>query len=995
MDNTNMSYDAPEEKVEVHHQDKNPTEQVTSYMNDQVPVSPRPVAMNTEPSPKGSKKKWVIISIVILILLLLGGGAYAYFFTNLKYKIPWLRPDTSELVNMMYQSFADIEGMDFSVSYEINVGDRDPDAVAPESMMSRYEEKRTGSYVRSAIGSVYYAVDTCHAAGENLQYKAGQNCDGSESSIPVAGEPVCEGSSTKWRDLDNYEGWEYGVCDSNYSDKTWSVMAKTDFNDDRVECGDGNYCTYLAEDELEGVESDEMLEFLSGGWWQEAFYEMENSIPNDLSANLTVTGKGFANPEEDKLPNFELGVEGMGKFGSLSMLLDLEARVVDEYIYYRVDEFPFLDITEGHMGEWIQTDENNDMWGEFVPEAEEANRELDQKFSDFIADTAKYDILEFISNGEEMEINDIPALMFDVNVKAENIPDWLEEINRIARESDDGSEMASDLLEMTKEKFTEEEKEKLVEVIDKVLENLKFSAALNPINGHLMYIGARARLIPPSDSKKFSDKQFNFIVGMKMWNQNNPSKIEKPEEYVSQDEIEREELGLSEEEYGDYKQSQRIINIRQKLDKYYIENKEFPSELSKVSRLTDYNTGNPYSYEAKDGNYYLTYSMNTSPSEDDVTGDPWGYNYGSKRRPAMNLGTNYNMGGYYVWRQGDNVADRYTPISDQYGNNVLSGDYTEHDGIVAVNQANLVYNTKERLWSYYNKYKKYPDSIEALAEEYKPSYYSYGYLPTAYLCEDLSMGDYCTYKAADDKQSFELKVNFGMSSSELGSTLQSKNKLSIFDKGENTFLGENGKREFVKELGLILNPSAYRWVKGSGNADITIVTYSDFDCPYCGRFHDTLNEVLANYPDDVNIAFKHFSLHPDSKKKALAAECVGKIGGNDKFWQFHDILFEEKPSVNQLTSEAVALGVDTIEFDTCFNGEQYMTKVDSDIKDAQEAGARGTPHSVIISGDTEVAVPGALPYSSLAAQIDEILIDTTVGDWGDDPWGTNSLYQLK
>ncbi|PLX26379.1 hypothetical protein C0580_00055 [Candidatus Parcubacteria bacterium] len=414
-----------------------------------------------------------------------------------------------------------------------------------------------------------------------------------------------------------------------------------------------------------------------------------------------------------------------------------------------------------------------------------------------------------------------------------------------------------------------------------------------------------------------------------------------------------------------------------------------------MSRLKDYNTGESYGYEVRDGNYYLTYSMNTTPTEDDVSGDPWGYDWGGKRRPAMNMGTNYNMGGRYVWHQGENVADRYTPISDQYRDNVLSGDYSEHDAIVAINQANLIYNTKERLWSYYRKYKNYPDSIEALAEEYKPSYYSYGYLPTGYLCEDLSANNYCDYTVSDDKQSFELKVNFDMSSNDLGTSLQSKNKLSIFDKGENVFLGEDGKREFVEKLGLTANLGNYRWIRGDKNADITIVTYSDFDCPFCDRFHDTLDEVLANYPDQVNIAYKHFpltSLHPDAKKKALAAECVGKLGGNDKFWQFHDILFEEKTGVSELASKASGIGVNITQFNTCFNNEQYITTVDADIKDAQDAGAKGTPHSIIVSGSTQVPIAGALPYDSVVSQLDEIIDNSTVDTWGGDDWGADYLY---
>jgi|GEM_PF-2014853 len=954
MDNSNLPSQKPKQKIGV------------SY--DPLPLGVQALVSNKKP-----KKKWLPIALIILVFLLLAGGAYAYFFTNIRYRIPWLRPNHEELINMMYQNFADLKGMDFSVYYEISVGDRDPDAKVPDSKRSRYEEKRVGYQVSSALSSVYYGVNFCQSDNKDLQYTAGNNCNGLEK--PVAGQVICEGSNTKWPDLSKYEGWEYDVCNSNIASSTFSILAKTNFNDDKVTCSQGNYCLFEAADDNLGVESNDALDFLSGDWWDEAFYEMEESIPKNFKANLTITGKGLADVEEDKLPNFELGVDGAGKFGSMSMLLNAEARVVDEYIYYKVNEFPFLDITKGHMGEWIQTDESEDMWGEFVPEAQEANKKLEENFSDFIADTAKYDVLEFVATGEEMDVEGIPAILFDVNVKAENVPAWLETVNKIARES--GEEEDSALLQMTKESFSEEEKTKLVEKINKVLENLKFSAALNPLDGHLMYIGAKARLLPPADSKQFGNKQFNFIIEMRMWNQNNPSKIEAPEQYVSQDEIEREELDLSVEEYGDYKQSQRVENIREKLNKYHIENKKFPSELSEVTRLNDYNTGKAYKYEVKDGNYYLTYAMNTTPENNNSIDDDWGvYSFD---KVSMNMGWDSILGSYYLWHQGDNVADRYTPVFDRYqkSNEHAEGDASDYDVIEAINQSNLIYNTRERLFDYYRKYSKYPNSIEELAKEYKPSYYSYGYLPTGYLCEDLSKNSWCDYNALENNQAFELKVTFGIDSSMLSSDVQSENRLPHFTKGENSFFGEDGKEEFVQELNILLDQGTYRWIKGDPTAPITIVTYSDFDCPFCANFHNTSNQILTDYFGKVNIAYKHFpltALHPNAEKKALAAECVGNLGGNEKFWKFVDVLFEEKPSADDLALEASGLNINPNQFESCLLNKTYLYNVNSDSQDGVAKGVRGTPHSIIIYNNEEWAnIPGALPYESIKSQLDTLI----------------------
>jgi len=84
----------------------------------------------------------------------------------------------------------------------------------------------------------------------------------------------------------------------------------------------------------------------------------------------------------------------------------------------------------------------------------------------------------------------------------------------------------------------------------------------------------------------------------------------------------------------------------------------------------------------------------------------------------------------------------------------------------------------------------------------------------------------------------------------------------------------------------------------NGNADarIQIVEYSDFDCPFCGRFHETMNQVMAKYGESGDVAwtYRHFPLeqiHPQAKAKAVASECVADLGGNDKFWEFSNIMF--------------------------------------------------------------------------------------------------------
>ena len=156
------------------------------------------------------------------------------------------------------------------------------------------------------------------------------------------------------------------------------------------------------------------------------------------------------------------------------------------------------------------------------------------------------------------------------------------------------------------------------------------------------------------------------------------------------------------------------------------------------------------------------------------------------------------------------------------------------------------------------------------------------------------------------------------------------------------------------------------WFRGDENAPITIVEFSDIDCPYCNRFHTTMKQIMNDYDGDVNWTHRHFplpSLHPEAAKKAEAAECVGELGGNDKFWEFLDMLYEDTTEkLADLANIASSIGVNSVQFQECLDSDKYTSKVQGHSSQAQAAGGRGTPHSVIIMGDTTIPVQGAQPY---------------------------------
>jgi len=161
-------------------------------------------------------------------------------------------------------------------------------------------------------------------------------------------------------------------------------------------------------------------------------------------------------------------------------------------------------------------------------------------------------------------------------------------------------------------------------------------------------------------------------------------------------------------------------------------------------------------------------------------------------------------------------------------------------------------------------------------------------------------------------------------------------------------------------------------VYGPSDAKVTLITYSDFECPYCAKFSSTIEDVIDEYGDDVRIVFRHFplSFHANAKGAALAAECAAEQG---KFWQMHDVIFEANESgamsVQAWKDAAEDLGLDTDDFNDCLDSEKYADKISKQMQEGAAAGVRGTP-ATFVNG---TMVSGALPLESFVQIIDSQL----------------------
>ncbi|NPA30937.1 MAG: DsbA family protein [Chloroflexi bacterium] len=159
---------------------------------------------------------------------------------------------------------------------------------------------------------------------------------------------------------------------------------------------------------------------------------------------------------------------------------------------------------------------------------------------------------------------------------------------------------------------------------------------------------------------------------------------------------------------------------------------------------------------------------------------------------------------------------------------------------------------------------------------------------------------------------------------------------------------------------------------GPEDAPITIIEFSDFQCPFCARFRkQTYDRLKEEYGDKIRFVYRDFPLvqiHPEAVPAALAANCAGEQG---KYWEYHDLLFLGDRPLNRDTYIAYAeqLGLDVDEFSRCLDEERYLDEIQKDFDDGVAAGVRGTP-TFFVNG---IPLVGAQPFENFKAIIDQEL----------------------
>ncbi len=163
---------------------------------------------------------------------------------------------------------------------------------------------------------------------------------------------------------------------------------------------------------------------------------------------------------------------------------------------------------------------------------------------------------------------------------------------------------------------------------------------------------------------------------------------------------------------------------------------------------------------------------------------------------------------------------------------------------------------------------------------------------------------------------------------------------------------------------------------GAKNAPVTLVEYADYECPYCQQVYPTLRKLEHDFDGKLSVVFKDCPLpmHSHARKAAEAAICAGSQG---KFWEYHNILFENpgKLETSQLKDDAKTLGLNTSDFDKCLDSGAEAAKVQKGVQEAQELGLTGTP-SFFINGHY---YSGAMKYDALREVVEQELATKSHG----------------
>ncbi len=178
------------------------------------------------------------------------------------------------------------------------------------------------------------------------------------------------------------------------------------------------------------------------------------------------------------------------------------------------------------------------------------------------------------------------------------------------------------------------------------------------------------------------------------------------------------------------------------------------------------------------------------------------------------------------------------------------------------------------------------------------------------------------------------------------------------------------------DMSLVDDVSPTDHIRGSADASVFLIEYSDTDCPYCKAFHPTMQQIIDEYDGQVAWVYRHYPLemlHPGAPKEAEATECVNELAGTQAFWTYLDDVVDTNYDIPGLVQLATSQGLNGASVESCINSGKHAAKVNQHLQSGQRAGVTGTPGTLLVANGQARLIPGAYPYSEVKRLVDEAL----------------------
>ncbi len=890
-------------------------------------------------APEQNKPKpWLKIILTLVILIILGGGAYAaYYFQVWPFSL--MAPNKEQALLQAVTKMQDMTSGRYNSSLTVTSETRDTSRPSMKEVFAEDNGEMEGKFERDndrlrVLRSILeglkfeYTTETAYPEDVNDYFSDTQiSSDFLVYSRQSEGQSFSLSATFELPEAAN--AVKRGISTATVEDKTATITADGIKNK-------SYFSFYLSQpksmyEELFG-DGDELAEY----------------IPSDFSFSINASGLTLKDKEAT---DFEFQLGGQVNAGDLIAAVEGELRKIGDNFYGKINKIPslYFDISELKQ-KWVEitkedivsTNSYSSFPRDFLEEGQDKSKQITRQLFDVLKLALEQGVVKIDYDLDNQMIGEKEFYVYKINIQKDKFYEFYQQATDKLKESYNDKAIWKKDAEQD-EFFQSEKFTRLMTYLDA---NAEFLVSVNKTTGFLEIFDYKLKLIPGGEGK-LGEKQLAMDFQIKMSDINMDLKVEKPSEFMTFEDAAILMSGMSKEEYRFNKQSGNISSLRSALGAYYSYTGTYPDNLEiltkKRSEVTpkmslnnedclEFDCYDQYSY-MNNSEYYLNRPFISHIPKDIFTKQEFSYTKATDDYTltySMTIPTREQL-------LGDTSFGR-TSVNDLMG--VVEGNNTANKKIISIEAVESL------------KIDSDGDELPDMVENYYGS-----------AVNNVDSDDDGFYDGDEVKKGYD---PMGPGKLDYYETWYSSNYYDDYYYEPLSIDDTNIESEVTPPT---LSSADHQ--RGANDAKVNIIVYTDFQCPFCKNYHDTLNKVLTDYPTEVKVVYKHFpltSIHTYAQRAAEATECADDQG---KFWEYVDKLFANQSLYNNdyFSTAAEELGLNKTTFDSCLSSNKYASKVSKDYLEAISFGFQGTPASFVGT----VIVNGAQPYEIIKNYIDDQL----------------------